>query len=1028
MSNDCDKLASLTKFPTDSNISPALNQGIKFKNYQNKFVNHLDKKDLYVKEGFESGLSTTSDMSEANILTNQSNEIVEQNNLDNQQAEIDKLREQYQEKLSEYQALMDKINGSANSYLDRVNNNPYLGKNIRFTTGHVCYVTQQGVVKYIPDPSIWDNIAEKNGCPGKNYTDVNMPWLPEYDTPGTPIEALNLITGTPMQAGQSCGFAGKNIFVNSLVTNPKERYVGCYNDKPPSTDILFVPVMNSKNNVSGYISRASSVYQNNNGFGAWCAFTRSTRNYWHSAVGKSTNYNGKTGEYTGVNKWDYKDANGNMVQAKGEWLLIDCQQGNVLTKYDVQGRQDCCGKPNGRSPNSWVIIGGAYGQPYELVDKRENEGLSFESKTYNIKNPKKYNHYIFLTTNCGNPGDRSGNRYCVQISIWNLYTSSDYSLTDDKRAMTWNPSEIGYTDLETCKKYAVDNGWQYFGMQDGKEDGTAACLVSNDLAKSTMYGRGYKYKGLTLWQSNTGEGKGSVALLNNSGSLVVNNSGGSAIWASPNESGLPGNYLGCYGDSSNRAMPLHDGNNKFSTYNGGRDWGFDYNRAFEMARTGGFKYFSTQAVSWNGKATTGQGGFSNDINGVVKYGKASNCTSRDGIPGGGPWSNAVFSTDQTINSFLILQDDGNMCVYRGTGPNDNQGAIWCSKTNGKQGQKNSNFTAEKSKFGKNWIPNGTTLAAGDFIGSNDGSIYLLMQSDGNLVLYTSQNTTACSVNSKSQRVGSSWVNALYELIPTPFKENIGKLGYVDQENVLHEYESNNIGLTDTYTKFNKVNTYGNDIPGASYGGANIEQCKSSCTNNKDCYGFVFDNTNNVCWPKTSAMWPYGGPQNPLTSADIYVRGKAPIAPPVGVSKDVENVDSVQYQYYVTGGKLDGKYGLANVTIAEQAELNRLQNEMKQLSQEIARLTDEFGEGTNNAQNQSDKNTRGLFRYLKQDEYVNKQIDKMNPNKEGFRPNNNIDKILQDSDIVVLQKNYDYLFWTILAAGSVLVAMNIKPSP
>jgi hypothetical protein len=53
---------------------------------------------------------------------------------------------------------------------------------------------------------------------------------------------------------------------------------------------------------------------------------------------------------------------------------------------------------------------------------------------------------------------------------------------------------------------------------------------------------------------------------------------------------------------------------------------------------------------------------------------------------------------------------------------------------------------------------------------------------------------------------------------------------------------------------------------------------------------------------------------------------------------------------------------------------------------------------------------------------------MNPNREGFRPNNNIDKILQDSDIVVLQKNYDYLFWTILAAGSVLVAMNIKTSP
>jgi hypothetical protein len=238
-------------------------------------------------------------------------------------------------------------------------------------------------------------------------------------------------------------------------------------------------------------------------------------------------------------------------------------------------------------------------------------------------------------------------------------------------------------------------------------------------------------------------------------------------------------------------------------------------------------------------------------------------------------------------------------------------------------------------------------------------------------------------------------------------------------------------LTDTNTRFTKVDTYGNDIPGAAYGGSNIEQCKSSCNNNKDCYGFVFDNTNKVCYPKTSAAWPYGGPLRTLTYTDTYVRGKAPIAPPIGVSKDVESVDSVQYQMYVTGGKLDAKYGLSNSTSAQQDELDRLQIDMQYLSSQIAELTDEYGEGTDNAQNQSQANTSGLQTYLQKDESIKAEIDKMNPNSgntEGFRPNNNIDKILQDSDIVVLQKNYDYLFWSILAAGSVVVAMNIKTSP
>jgi hypothetical protein len=36
----------------------------------------------------------------------------------------------------------------------------------------------------------------------------------------------------------------------------------------------------------------------------------------------------------------------------------------------------------------------------------------------------------------------------------------------------------------------------------------------------------------------------------------------------------------------------------------------------------------------------------------------------------------------------------------------------------------------------------------------------------------------------------------------------------------------------------------------------------------------------------------------------------------------------------------------------------------------------------------------------------------------------MNRILDDSDIVVLQKNYDYLFWSILAVGAVIISMNI----
>lgn len=39
------------------------------------------------------------------------------------------------------------------------------------------------------------------------------------------------------------------------------------------------------------------------------------------------------------------------------------------------------------------------------------------------------------------------------------------------------------------------------------------------------------------------------------------------------------------------------------------------------------------------------------------------------------WS-ALSSSLETGDYFLIMQDDGNLCAYRGTGPSDNQGLVW----------------------------------------------------------------------------------------------------------------------------------------------------------------------------------------------------------------------------------------------------------------------------------------------------------------------------------------------------------------
>ena len=125
-------------------------------------------------------------------------------------------------------------------------------------------------------------------------------------------------------------------------------------------------------------------------------------------------------------------------------------------------------------------------------------------------------------------------------------------------------------------------------------------------------------------------------------------------------------------------------------------------------------------------------------------------------------------------------------------------------------------------------------------------MYLLMQTDGNLVLYTNgEKVDGCSTNSSGKQMGGPWINAVYEFVSTGFKENIGKLGFVDQNDTLYEYPSNNAQFTQSYTKFDKYDAYGADLPSAAYGSANVDSCKNMCNKREDCYGFAFDNQNNV---------------------------------------------------------------------------------------------------------------------------------------------------------------------------------------
>jgi hypothetical protein len=569
---------------------------------------------------------------------------------------------------------------------------------------------------------------------------------------------------------------------------------------------------------------------------------------------------------------------------------------------------------------------------------------------------------------------------------------------------------IGYnTNYEQCKQSAANNGYKYFALTNvDYSKSVGYCSASNDKDKATAYGISIVETGSTVvWSSNTPGEYANTATLTDTGSLSVVNFDGESIFSTPNSTAQPSNYIGCYGDKAVRSMPLF--NNSSQQYN--------LEQCQQIAKQNGAAYFGLQNST---SGTTATCGLSNDLAQATKYGKAGNCTQiSDGSWSGGGWSNAIYNA-KTPDSryYLILQDDGNMCVYRGGGPQDNQGLIWASGTNGKTQSPNPKRAAAKGKYGKNWMATGATLSVNEFIGSNDGSIALVMQGDGNLALNTYVMGSNCKQMADGNMGGGPGGNTIYELDKQGYPKDLFKLAFIDPDSELRSYPSDNSQYSTSYTKI--PNTYAtNDIPNAAIL-ADLTTCQTMCDGNPECSGFNLIEGNDqgkhytYCMPKQGDM---GAAISPTTMVgyDLYARNKMPINPPAGGSTQTQNIDSVMYNGYIAGGEVDTTRKLPTATPAQKAKLAKLQTKLDQQSQQLNGLTTQFDTGSSSVWQQSQKNIKGTQQYLNEFKSTNDKITTFSTN---------VPNILRDSDIVVLQKNYDYLFWSILAAGTVLVAMNV----
>jgi len=244
---------------------------------------------------------------------------------------------------------------------------------------------------------------------------------------------------------------------------------------------------------------------------------------------------------------------------------------------------------------------------------------------------------------------------------------------------------------------------------------------------------------------------------------------------------------------------------------------------------------------------------------------------------------------------LTLGDDGNLVLT-----DSNSAIVWQSNTKG-TGLALDEFKASNGKYGRNYLLAGETLNTGEFVGSPSGNCYLMMvgnQADctqnGLQLLYTKLN---CSMNSPSDGYGSDdTANGLYSMKKTDIS-TLGKVGYIDEQNNIHEYPDDMTNLAQTYTLIGSYDSAGYDISQIS--STSAETCKTSCNGNADCAGFVY--YADTCYLKNSGMFPKGI-RKPLANAELYVRDKT-VKNDISCAKDVDTGLSSQWELYPTTSKM-----------------------------------------------------------------------------------------------------------------------------
>lgn len=621
---------------------------------------------------------------------------------------------------------------------------------------------------------------------------------------------------------------------------------------------------------------------------------------------------------------------------------------------------------------------------------------------------------------CGNEGI---NIYATKM-VSN--PSSKYNgCYSDKSVSTSNSDH--YATYEECQNFASENGYKYFGLQDMRSDGRSMCKVYNNPSDFQQYGSvGTQMVPFDLWNSGTDTGapENTFQLLATGQMIVKNNSSNILFSTAPSAScidtGLIKIQSATYGANckGRRSSYKVDTNNVLS-------------KAQQLCDN-----------KESCKFPASNGVFGDPARGCYKsFDMIYKCGDNNPLSTPRLWENNMASiTCATVdrsecNFFLKLENNGKMTILRGKTIDNVKEEIWSFQptTSVVTLTPNPEWVATKGKTGTNYLSQGQMLGPGEWYSSNDGSVRLIMEMNGNLILQTSVPKASCSVINEKYYGVSPQSNAIYQLDQIGKKSNLGKMAYVTGDGETNEYDESMLGYYNEYDLLQNYDSYGNTLK--QIDNVSRDECINQCNDDGNCAGYVHQSDGSKCFLKNKNTYPKA-PKQSSNGLTLGIRKKK-VLPGTTCKQETVEVDTLQYGSYAKGKLIrTGKdCDLNLVSQKYRVQFDVLKNKLSILGDEISTKMEEMYLKNNKIYEDMGLSETQFKEFIKKYRSninrIRNELDipvsfeySKGMNVEGMTNMMTLNSMLSDADVRLLEENYGYIFWSILAVGVISTTINI----